>query len=545
MKQKTPAFGVMLDVSRNGVLTVESIKAMAQDLARMGYNTLMLYTEDTYEVQDEPYFGHLRGRYSMEELREIVAFCEPLGLEVIPCVQSLAHLYTLFRWPRFNALRDIDDILLADEEETYVLIEKMFASLRKAFTSKKIHIGMDEAAHVGLGNYLKKHGYTEPYSILCRHLARVCEIAKKYDFEPMLWGDMFLSLCNHDRVIFDDAPTEPDQDKLVLPEKVSLVYWDYYHTEKEHFDMMLSTYKKLGRPVWFAGGAWKWGSFSPDNAFSLRHAKGALAACRENAPAGIFFTVWGDDGAECLPQAVLPALYAAACYYRGETDEAVIREGFEAQFGIPFDDFRLLDLNDGTETGVRAQDAVFNPEKYLLYNDPFLGLYDPTLTGEEPAKFAHYAARLAPYGDHPRFGKLFASMTALCRALTLKATLGKDTRKAYLAGDKAALSALLPRYTACREAVGDFLRAYRAMWLADQKPFGLEVQELRLGGLMARLDACRERLAAHLETGEEIAELEEPVLDHKCEGEAFRAGPVRIPKWYTAASPNLIFDSPV
>lgn len=544
MEQKTPAFGVMLDVSRNGVLTVESVKALAQDLARMGYNTLMLYTEDTYEVQGEPYFGHLRGRYSIAELQEIVAFCEGLGIEVIPCVQTLAHLYSIFRWPRFQPLRDMDDILLADEEGTYALIDRMFASLRAAFTSKQIHIGMDEAANVGLGNYLKKHGYTEPYSILCRHLERVCEIAKKYDFEPMLWGDMFLSLCNNGRVIFDEAPKCPAEELLTLPEKVSLVYWDYYRTEKEHFDMMLSTYKKLGRPVWFAGGAWNWGSFSPDNAFSLRHAKGALAACRENPPAGIFFTTWGDDGAECPPQAVLPTLYAAACYYRGETDEAAVKAGFEELFGIPFDAFRLLDLHERNE-GNRAGTAIFNPEKYLLYNDPFLGLYDPTLTGEEPAEFARYAERLAPFGNHPRFGKLFSSMAALSRALTLKATLGKDTREAYLAGDKDALSALLSRYTACREAVGDFLRAYRAMWLADQKPFGLEVQELRLGGLMARLDACRERLQAHLETGESIAELEEPVLDHKCEGERFHAGPVRLPLWHKIATPNLIFDIPV
>jgi len=49
--------GVMFDCSRNAVLTVDSVKRYANILKKMGYNTLMLYTEDTYEID-----GHPRGR---------------------------------------------------------------------------------------------------------------------------------------------------------------------------------------------------------------------------------------------------------------------------------------------------------------------------------------------------------------------------------------------------------------------------------------------------------------------------------------------------
>ena len=44
--------------------------------ASLGYNTLLLYTEDTYEVPDEPYFGYMRGRYSQAELRELDAYAK-------------------------------------------------------------------------------------------------------------------------------------------------------------------------------------------------------------------------------------------------------------------------------------------------------------------------------------------------------------------------------------------------------------------------------------------------------------------------------------
>jgi len=37
----------------------------------MSYDSLMLYTEDTFELPGYPYFGHMRGRFSKEELKEI------------------------------------------------------------------------------------------------------------------------------------------------------------------------------------------------------------------------------------------------------------------------------------------------------------------------------------------------------------------------------------------------------------------------------------------------------------------------------------------
>lgn len=54
--------GVMIDCSRNAVMKASEVKKFALNLSKMGYNALLLYTEDTYEIKDEPFFGHLRGR---------------------------------------------------------------------------------------------------------------------------------------------------------------------------------------------------------------------------------------------------------------------------------------------------------------------------------------------------------------------------------------------------------------------------------------------------------------------------------------------------
>ena len=91
--------GVMVDCSRNAVLKVSAAKRLIDALRKMGYNMLMLYTEDTYEIDSQPKFGYLRGRFTKEELKEIVTYGEQNGIELVPCIQTLAHLIQLFSYP--------------------------------------------------------------------------------------------------------------------------------------------------------------------------------------------------------------------------------------------------------------------------------------------------------------------------------------------------------------------------------------------------------------------------------------------------------------
>ena len=143
--------GAMLDCSRNAVMKVNEVEKFASVLKSLGYNVLLLYTEDTYEIDGEPYFGYMRGRYAKKEMKEIVYYCKRIGMEVIPCIQTLAHLNQVFKWADYPQINDVADILLVGEDRTYTLIENMFRTLRECFRSEYIHIGMDEAHMLGLG----------------------------------------------------------------------------------------------------------------------------------------------------------------------------------------------------------------------------------------------------------------------------------------------------------------------------------------------------------------------------------------------------------
>ena len=152
----------MLDCSRNAVAAPEKLRSIIRRLAKMGMNQLFLYMEDTYEVPDHPYFGTYRGRYTREELQSLDSYCSLFGIELVPCIQTLAHLHSFLRWHNSENLRDTGDILKAGSEEVYAFI----------------HIGMDEAHMLGLGNYLKENGYEESSVIIRKHTEKVLELCK-------------------------------------------------------------------------------------------------------------------------------------------------------------------------------------------------------------------------------------------------------------------------------------------------------------------------------------------------------------------------------
>ena len=499
--------GAMLDCSRNGVPKVETVKRFIRYLKRMGYDYLLLYMEDVYELENEPYFGCYRGRYTVQEMQEMDAFGNENGVEIIPCVQTLAHLGTIFKWEQYLPIHDCNGILLIDEEKTYTLIEKMFASLRQGFTTKNLHIGLDEAFMVGLGRYRTKHGIPDRFELLLKHLTKVNDLAKKYDFTCMTWSDMFIHLLDKQ----ENGAVEKVYD--IIPKDVALVFWDYYITNPDAFDEALAKHKTFSNEIYFAGGAICWTGFAPANEYSISASRVALQSCIKHGVKNACVCLWGDSGRECSAFSVLPAMYAFAQYADGNFDEESIKQGFEKEFSIAFDDFLMLDLPNKPSD----KPALFNnPSKYFFYNDMFLGLMDCYAYEGIGKRYGEHAERLKPLCEHEEFGDLFQCMEALLRVLAVKTEMGVTTRRLYQAGDKKALGELAENeYGQLLCNVEKCYNAFKNVWLKDHKPFGFEVQDARIGGLLMRIRHCRERLWKYSK-GEidSIPELQEQIVGY-------------------------------
>ena len=503
-------YGVMLDCSRNGVMKVEQAKRFIDYLEKIGYNTLELYTEDTYEIKGEPFFGYMRGRYSATEIKEIDAYAKLHGIELVPCVQTLAHFTTMVRHEEYRSIVDVNDILLVDEPKTYQFIDKIFATLSQTFSSRLVNIGMDEAHMLGLGKYLEKNGYRDRFEIFLRHLYKVVEIAEKYGFKVHMWSDMFFRLANNGdpygkNIKFPKSVVEK------IPKNIELVYWDYYHYDKIDYDTMLDTYKYINRPVWFCGSVWTCGSFLPIWHKVVETMKPALQSVYEKDVQNILFAAWGDGGHECSYFAALPLLYVLRQYAEGNFDEQKINDGVYKIFGIKLEDFELLSKTNG----YLGRDLYTNT--MYLYNDCLLGLNDCFVQENGAVPYKEYSKRIQDLIENAgEFKYIFKFAYSLSKVLELKYDFGVRLRTAYKSGDKTILKQLASECDEIIVRIEEFYNQFKNLWHIENKPFGFEVITARIGAVILRQKDCKEKLLNYLNNKTLIIEeLEEIPLPHQ------------------------------
>ncbi|KAG0176755.1 hypothetical protein DFQ28_005757 [Apophysomyces sp. BC1034] len=451
--------GVMIDCSRNGVLRLESIYFLLCNMALMGLNMLQLYTEDTYEVEGEPLFGYLRGKYTRRELSLVDDYAFDLGIEVIPCIQTLGHLGQILQWPQYAYLRDNSEVLLAGSETTYDFIEKLIQAASGPFRSNKIHLGMDE-------------GYY-------------------------------------------DEKNNPASTGLVegIPDNIELVFWDYYHTSSDIYAQKLQQHRDLGcQQPWIASGAWTWSRFWTALPFTFESVRASTVAAK-NRDYGVrnsFITIWGDEGNECDIYSSLPALcyYAQHCYTDSEeVDIPVLKRAFEGICGASFDDWVFASKIDDPPGGTAITSRThFTPNisKWLLWEDPFLSFLSPQYADEDlESHYGSIATHLFGVIENKTLGMLNDRLELPARValvLSLKCHLRQRLVEAYKNQQYERLYDLAQgRLSRLREEVDRLWRYHRDIWMKMYKPFGWEILELRYGGLRTRLETMYDSIMAHVE----------------------------------------------
>ena len=491
--------GFLLDVSRNAAPTVDTLKRFIRISAMTGMNFMMLNLEDMYPVSGIPKFGYMRGRYSAEELREIDDYAFMFGIEVIPYIQTLAHLAVVLKWEELSYLRDTEDILLAESGATYDFIESMIKSLSGIFRSRRINLGMDEAHDLGLGVYKEKHGYKSGREILAGHLVRVSEIIKKYGLYGIIASDMLFSGSDQ------DVP-------ITLPENIGLMYWDYDKTNVDDLSEMIAKHKALGRIPMYLSTVRTWESFSTGYTDSFANNKAAIEACVREGVEIAATSIWMNDGAENSLLAGIPGLsFFAGQVYEPAMDADRFRRLFTVQTGADYDAFLLLEAIDQLKENGRPVRS--NSSKFLLWQDILLGLFDFHVSSTDAAEhFSNLADKFNSALDKTGWYRpLFEMMMDLCRVLAVKAEIGVRLSKAYSARDMAALTMISEQILPDLEMKTETLRiSCRTLWMSTLKPFGFEILDGRFGALEARIRTTEERINNYL-SGKitEIEELEE------------------------------------
>ena len=479
---------LMLDVSRNGVMRVQSVKRYIEYLQQLGFNTLMLYMEDVYPLEEYPMFGYMRGGYTQEELRSIDDYAADRGIEVVPCIQTLGHMEQYLRHPEARSVRGTSKELLCGEDATYEFIEAMVRSMRACFRTKRLHVGMDEAEGMNGGEYRRRHGERDAFTVFTEHVRRVCNICERYDFRPMIWGDMLNELKTE--------LTVEEQLSLVgdLP-AFDIVDWKYWTVSK---DSLLNTFKKdrqWGRHLLFAGGDSTWTGHLPNYRTVRRTLLMSAQAAVESGIEEMIVTSWGDDGRECDNFFGMGALLQLAEYNRtGEIpSHAQLVDLAQSLACMDYDTMLLGEVFN------RPLDNTYSEGKRILWSDLLLNssrTFEPRIADE----FRKAASLVQPMIDRrdqwePYYcfeKQSFETAAAKCEVLA-------NLRRAYIRGDREylqqAAECLLPSLRKSYEALE---KAHRVLWLQDYNPIGWQVLSARYGAQLMRVRYAIDRLTAFL-----------------------------------------------
>ena len=122
-----------------------------------------------------------------------------------------------------------------------------------------------------------------------------------------------------------------------------------------------------------------------------------------------------------------------------------IKAEFNGTTGEDFDAMFALDIPNFVGGNTDGHKPV---AKTMLYNDPFLGIFDSGVREGASKEYESHARLLSKYAlESKNYGYIFEVNAELCNVLSLKYDFGTRIRAAYKENDNAALSSLAPKTT--------------------------------------------------------------------------------------------------
>ena len=273
--------GVMLDISRDKVPTVATLRALIDRLASWKINQVQLYTEHTFAYRDHREVWKDASPLTAEDIRELDQFCRDRHIELVPNQNCLGHWERWLRHDRYRSLA------LAPEgwdergrhrEPTTIdpskpgalsLVRELLAELLPNFTSRRIHVGLDEPWE------LPKERIDD-YLTWIAALRSAPELESR---EMLIWGDIL--------------EARPDLLRR-LPVQTTVCEW--WYDAGYPWSAKGEAYQRSGIPWWVCPGTSSWQTILGrwDNAMADigEAADGAL----EHGATGMLVTDWGDRG---------------------------------------------------------------------------------------------------------------------------------------------------------------------------------------------------------------------------------------------------------
>ena len=460
------------DYGRDQLPTVEDHKRTVRTLAQFKMNTHLWFIEsDHFIYKFDPALGESHDRFTFGELREVAEYAKDYYIEVIPVVESLAHMENTLSDPKYAHLAEKEGAgtICPTCEESIQFVQNLINEIAPNFPGKYFHCALDESQVVGQGksaDAVKEKGVERVYA---DYYTRLNDTVKANGKTMMMYADIVL---NHPNVI------------PMLPRDIVMMYWDYIDKDQHPG---LESLVKSGFTTVSLSGMWDWVNLYPMYAYSMKNIEQLAARTAEQNSLGTFVSNWGDwnlgaAGANLSEVTWYGAIYCGAQGWKPEPmDVSAYSDAFAAQFfGAGPDDageaITLLAKSQG--------DTLYGNQKArrMSVSDPAEQIPAMAVASEEDLQYwrnmkdCAARAHVLLKKSAPRLNADYLHSHGLCaRMLEFAADLALQYRDTALAKQQPGFNSRehAEKYLALKDRQWALWEEYRDVYLATNRPINI------------------------------------------------------------------------
>ena len=243
-------------------------------------NLMSYYMEHQFAFKEHPEIGPKDGSLTPEDLRALVAFAKPLGIDILGNQQSFGHFGNILKHPQYAGLRETADILCPVREESYQLLDDMYCEACAVLPFPFFNVCCDETFGLGDGpskELVRKIGVGGVY---VRHVRRIHDLlAQKHGKRMMMWGDIIL---------------QHPKDLEEIPKDTIMLTWAY--DPRANFESQIVPFAHSGYEFFVCPGVYDWSRILPDFSNAMTNIRNFVRDGVKHRAMGMLNTDWLDDG---------------------------------------------------------------------------------------------------------------------------------------------------------------------------------------------------------------------------------------------------------
>ena len=469
--------GLMLDISRARVPTVDFLKRLISRLAHFKINQFQLYTEHTFLVKSRREFGEAMGALTPEEIVELDGYCQARHIELVPNFQSFGHQRHLLSLPEYEHLAETPWkwTLTPAREETYQMLDEVYTALLPLFASSQFNIDCDETYDHGLGQSKSLAAERGKAQLYLDHILRLRDLAGQHGKRIQMWAD----------ILFDHPELIP-----AVPDDITLLDWRY---EDQPSYPTVEAIAKAGRRFMVCPGTSSWNAPFPRLSNALGNIQGYVRAGIEHGAMGMLNTDWGDHGHYQQPSgSFYPYVFGAETGWTGAKTSPA---DFDVKVGpLLFGDWsgRVVNAVHGLARMIEHP-AFLKPNRsevaYALFDDPLAGKLvetPPAVVAELRAAAEEAAAAFASLDDEQMRTEL--SFVAYQVAFVADKLATSYALRAAIRNGANSLLPFADQLARQREQLAAMRAEFERLWLANSKRSEIQKNLDYYDGALARYD---------------------------------------------------------